>query len=70
MVADNEKTGKCPICGNSCIEAHFKECVLYNCVKCGKYKMNDFGNEPKLTEHHKLVLRHFYSVIPQGDPRR
>ena len=71
MVADNEETGKiCPICGNSCTEVHSAESVMYNCIKCGKYKMNDFGNEPKLTEHHKLVLRHFYSVIPLGDKRR
>ena len=71
MLASNEVSGKtCPICGSNSIEAHFDTCVLYNCEKCGKFKMNDFGNAPRLTEHHKLILRSFYFNIPANDKRR
>lgn len=71
MLADNEEGGKiCPVCGNACTEVHSVESVLYNCIKCGKFKMNDFGNAPRLTEHHKLILKHLFSKMQPNDPRR
>ena len=71
MPADNEIGGQiCPICGSSCIEGHYDICVVHTCEKCGQFKMNNFGNAPRLTEHHKFVLRCFYSLLPADDPCR
>lgn len=71
MPADNEIDGQtCPICGSNCVEGHYEDCVVYTCDKCGKFKMNNFGNEPRLTEHHKFILKCYYSTLPPNAPIR
>lgn len=62
---------ECPLCGNSCKKQDCVECTIFECSECGRFQMDCFSsNEVKLTEEHKLILRHYYQSLAPQDKRR
>lgn len=62
---------ECPLCGNSCKKQECVECTIFECNECGRFQMDCFSsNEVKLTEEHKLILRHYYQSLAPQDKRR
>ncbi|MCD7878891.1 MAG: nucleoside 2-deoxyribosyltransferase [Candidatus Gastranaerophilales bacterium] len=61
---------KCPICASNCTLENIESCGIYECEKCGRFHMNHFDNEPILSEHDKLVLKHYFTKLDKNDKRR
>ncbi len=63
------KNKVCMICGNACSETNFTDCTLYDCEECGTYKTG-WPGKPELSNHHKVVLKQFYTTLdPLGQKR-
>ena len=42
--------------------------MVYDCEDCGTYRVL-WGREPDFNNHHKLILKQFYSSLGQYDQR-
>ncbi len=65
-----QKQYRCPICDDNASKECQKECTIYECNSCGRFNIDEFYKEPDLSEHDKLVLKHYFTKLTERDMRR